>query len=210
MSTPHASDMLIAIWSFCEPEDREAFVSYLAIGGYIDLTESNQATGMGGGDVDRSATRASSAVEVGATNSPDGANGLLGGLPVPATEVNVERTGRSSAYTRTGRHGTPHVSGVTGGETHSDTCDRAAAESGVTAGETAPNSNPQPKTPGDADKAEAETPPTVSAAPFKPLSRADQVRLIRPNCQHPGTDLCAGSGRNHCHACKKLMESEAA
>ena len=36
MATSRASDMLIAIWSFCEPEDREAFVSYLAIGGYLN------------------------------------------------------------------------------------------------------------------------------------------------------------------------------
>lgn len=32
---------------------------------------------------------------------------------------------------------------------------------------------------------------------------------LRPNCLNP--DLCAGSGRDHCHACKKAMaESEAA
>ncbi|WP_144378486.1 hypothetical protein [Mesorhizobium amorphae] len=71
------------------------------------------------------------------------------------------------------------------------------------------NSNPQPKTPGDADKAEAVPPPTVSATPFKPLSKAEKIRLIRPHCQHPGTDLCGGSGRNHCHACKKLMDEAA-
>ncbi|WP_146148868.1 hypothetical protein [Pseudaminobacter soli (ex Li et al. 2025)] len=33
MSSARASDMLIAIWSFCEPEDREAFVSYLVTTG---------------------------------------------------------------------------------------------------------------------------------------------------------------------------------
>lgn len=49
------------------------------------------------------------------------------------------------------------------------------------------------------------------AAPIQALSKVDQVRLLRPHCQHPGTDLCGGSGRNHCHACKKLMaEGEAA
>ncbi|WP_144223439.1 ParB/RepB/Spo0J family partition protein [Mesorhizobium amorphae] len=62
-------------------------------------------------------------------------------------------------------------------------------------------------------EAVAETPkaprPSVTANNFQPLSRAEQVRLIRPNCQHPGTDLCAGSGRNHCHACKKLMDEAA-
>lgn len=44
-----------------------------------------------------------------------------------------------------------------------------------------------------------------TATPIKPLSKADQIRLLRPHCQHPGADLCGGSGRNHCHACKKLM-----
>ena len=49
MTNARASDMLIAIWSFCEPEDREAFVTYLAIGGYLQFqakaSEDNGATG---------------------------------------------------------------------------------------------------------------------------------------------------------------------
>ncbi|GAA2817027.1 hypothetical protein EDC40_103681 [Aminobacter aminovorans] len=53
--------------------------------------------------------------------------------------------------------------------------------------------------------------PAAPVAPYKALSKADQIRQLRPHCQHPGTDLCGGSGRNHCHACKKLMaEGEAA
>lgn len=157
----------------------------------------------GGGDVDRSATRASSAVEVGATNSPDGADELLGGLPVPATEVNVERTGRSSAYTKTGRHGTPHVSGVTGGESAassegsrqsalaSDMADRgnASGNESVTAGETVTNS--QSTVP--AVEAAAETPmvprPTVTANSF-----------TNPRCQHPATCHLAHT-RNECFDC---------
>lgn len=73
MSTARASDMLIAIWSFCEPEDREAFVSYLAIGGYLSKSPSADRANMEQADVDRSAERASSAVEVGAPVSPEGA-----------------------------------------------------------------------------------------------------------------------------------------
>lgn len=109
----------------------------------------------GGGDVDRSATRASSAVEVGATNSPDGADETRGGLPVAAASGTAEETGRTPAYTRTGRSGTPTVAGVTGGESAassegshqsalvSDMADRgnASGNESVTAGETASNSN---------------------------------------------------------------------
>ncbi|MFC3208105.1 ParB/RepB/Spo0J family partition protein [Aquamicrobium soli] len=47
---------------------------------------------------------------------------------------------------------------------------------------------------------------------FAAMSKADQIRLLRPHCQHPNDlEKCGGSGRNHCHACKKAMaESEAA
>lgn len=50
-------------------------------------------------------------------NQPETANETMGGLPVAAASGTAERTGRTSVYTRTGRHGTPHVSGVTAGET---------------------------------------------------------------------------------------------
>lgn len=150
MSTPHASDMLIAIWSFCEPEDREAFVSYLAISGYLDLRQEAYSNA-GGGDVDRSATRASSAVEVGATNSPDGAT-----ISVPGLGHAPDNTSLAA---------------------------READESAAT------HSNPQPKTPRDADKAEAVPPPSVSAAPF-----------TNPRCQHPEACHLAHS-RNECFDC---------
>lgn len=79
-------------------------------------------------------------------NMRDGANETMGGLPVPAASVTAERTGRNSVYTKTDRHGTPHGSGVTGGEsaaTSFQVSNRANGESGanaskgVTAGETA-------------------------------------------------------------------------
>ncbi|TPN44428.1 hypothetical protein FJ981_27925 [Mesorhizobium sp. B1-1-4] len=46
------------------------------------------------------------------------------------------------------------------------------------------------------DKAGDVAPPASPATPRKPL---------RPHCLNP--DLCAGSGREHCHACKKAMAS---
>jgi hypothetical protein len=75
------------------------------------------------------------------------------------------------------------------------------------------HSNPQPVSLTTADKAEASTSsPSASAAPFAVMSKADQIRLIRPHCQHlDDLEKCGGSGRNHCPACKKLAaESEAA
>lgn len=177
----------IALWSEAGSEDRHGIIAYLrTIGFRIEVTA-------GGTDVDRSAERASSAVEVGATNSPDGADETRGGLPVAAASGTAEETGRTPAYTRTGRSGTPPVAGVT-------------------AGETASNSQSAIPT---AEEAAAETPmaprPSAAANPSIALSRVEQVLLIRPHCQHPGTDECGGSGRNHCHACKRLMaESEAA
>lgn len=102
--------------------------------------------------VDRSAERASSAVEVGATNSPDGATRSVPSLG------------------------------------HASVCNSLAARE--TDESAAFNSNPQPKTPGDADKAEAVTPPpAVSANPF-----------INPRCQKPETCHLAHS-RNECFDC---------
>jgi hypothetical protein len=59
-----------------------------------------------------------------------------------------------------------------------------------------PNSSVPNSSPGQTSKAEAVR--NVSATKIK----------LRPHCLNP--DLCAGSGREHCHACKKAMASEAA
>lgn len=141
MSDPRAFDMLIAIWSLCSAEDREAFVSYLAICGY----DSSH------------------------TESPSDGDAFAA-VKGKARLANVDDVEPSL-----------------------------------------PGTDPQePKSPPAADKAETVAPPAVSASPIKTLSKADQIRLLRPHCQHPGTDLCGGSGRNHCHSCKKLMaEGEA-
>lgn len=34
------------------------------------------------------------------------------------------------------------------------------------------------------------------------------VLAIRPHCQHPGEEVCGGSGRNHCRACASAMREE--
>ena len=73
------------------------------------------------------------------------------------------------------------------------------------------DTNPQPSTLSGADKPEAVRPPAVSGA----ISDSDVPAFIKrdyvlhPHCLNPS--LCAGSGREHCHRCKRAMaESEAA
>lgn len=60
---------------------------------------------------------------------------------------------------------------------------------------------------------EDETPPTPqseqAAEDFEPPAFLVKKEPLRPHCLNP--DLCAGSGRQHCHRCTKAMaESEAA
>jgi hypothetical protein len=60
---------------------------------------------------------------------------------------------------------------------------------------------------------EAETPPSVSRAiPSSALSKAGQIRLLRPNCRHADDlEKCAGSARRHCRSCEVASaEGEAA
>jgi len=71
--------------------------------------------------------------------------------------------------------------------------------------------NPQPSPTPEADKPEAVSPPAVSGAlsddEVPAFIKRDYV--LRPHCLNPS--LCAGSGREHCHRCKRAMaESEAA
>jgi uncharacterized protein (UPF0335 family) len=47
---------------------------------------------------------------------------------------------------------------------------------------------------------------TISDADVPAFLRKDR-KPLRPNCLKP--DLCAGSGRDHCHACKKAMAARA-
>jgi uncharacterized protein (UPF0335 family) len=63
-----------------------------------------------------------------------------------------------------------------------------------------------------ADTAGADAPPSAPApiadAEVPAFLRKPAV-VLRPHCLNP--DLCAGSGRNHCHSCRKAMaDAEAA
>lgn len=54
-----------------------------------------------------------------------------------------------------------------------------------------------------------EPPPSVQTKPK--LSKAEQIRTLRPNCRHADDlDKCAGVGRKHCRGCAAVVESEAA
>lgn len=52
----------------------------------------------------------------------------------------------------------------------------------------------------------------ISAPTPKPkLSKAEQIRTLRPNCRHADDlDKCAGVGRKHCRGCAAAVETEAA
>jgi len=128
-------------------------------------------------DVARSAERASSAVEIGATNSPERANRIMSMTPLQPREAN----------------------GLKG--------------FGFTVTFDDPNSSAPTSSPEKTDKAGAAVTPPASApaAKFKTLSKADQIRLLRPNCKH-ADDLakCGGNGRRHCRDCMKDVAVEVA
>lgn len=97
-------DILVARWELANAEDREAFVSYLAIGGYLDNSPSAGRANMEPDDVDRSAERASSAVEVGAPVSPEGAQATT----VLMQEPHVEAEGQGGVIHEHGREEGSH------------------------------------------------------------------------------------------------------
>ncbi|TKT80012.1 ParB/RepB/Spo0J family partition protein [Aquamicrobium sp. LC103] len=145
-------------------------------------------------DVDRSALRASSAVEVGATNSPDGATvSASSGRPEGSERLQVLREPTNAA----------EPDGCDPENSADDGWDVEAAGGAASVITNSPSSQA-------ADRAPEVSPPASEASILKTLSKADQIRRLRPHCQHPGSDLCGGSGRSHCHVCKKAMEGEAA
>lgn len=147
-------------------------------------------------------------------NQPETANETMGGLPVAAASGTAEETGRTSAYTRTGRHGTPHVSGVTAGETalNSD------GGLNIVTKHTEIQANPE-ETGTDGETA---TVPVVDAG-SRPVAgrsatatsehgrdslerQAPKVSILRPHCKHK--DACGGYGFNHCHSCLRGANAE--
>lgn len=151
---------------------------------------------VGGGDVDRSATRASSAVEVGATNSPDGAAvSASSGRPEGSERLQVHREPRNAAEPDAGQSEREEI----GTERGVSPC--------VTAGETASNSHSsEPSSSQALTDSPVLTSSPASGTPFQTLSPSDRMKALRPNCLRP--ELCAGSGRQHCYSCRKAAEDE--
>ncbi len=131
------------------------------------------------GDVDRSALRASSAVELGATNSPDGhqnepeaaaeAAGDYLREPVAAERGQIIREGDAPRET-----------------------DRESGDASC------PNTDFSSATPAEAAPASPNPPAHAGAA-----NNSHRWSKLRPHCLTP--ECCAGVGREHCHACKRAM-----
>lgn len=137
------------------------------------------------GDVDRSALRASSAVELGATNSPDGAAvSASSGRPEGSKRLQVHREPTNAAEPDAGQPKREEVE------------IERLIERSVTAGETATNSPSAP--PAEAAPASPRPPAHAGAA-----DNSHRWSKLRPHCLTP--ECCAGVGREHCHACKRAM-----
>lgn len=89
---------------------------------------------------------------------------------------------------------------------------RQAGEKSQGGGVSSPDTeHVSPAVPTATAKADTATPSPVSATSLKTMSKAEQIRLLRPNCKHPDDlDKCSGVGRAHCHDCRRSAESEAA
>lgn len=199
-------DEFVALWCEANSDDREGILGYLRINGFIPSSNPEP------DDVDRSAERASSAVEVGAPVSPEGAQGSaeVSGVGGGSSAQGKTEPSVGSEYAGTSTDKNPASISPSAAHPVEAVADNPQVPRPSA---TAPLSNPQPTSSPDVDKAEASTSsPSASAAPFAAMSKADQVRLLRPHCQHPDDlEKCGGSGRTHCHACKKAAaEGEAA
>lgn len=193
MTDARASDMLIAIWSFCEPEDREAFVSYLAISGYLDNFPSADSANMEPDDVDRSAERASSAVEVGATNSPEGATRRLDGIGPVQDGLKMSTNGQLSHGLNTCDAERPAHGGVTAGETAFNSNSRPVAtdqNADATAADkaVADPQVPRPSATAEVSSSEAPPPPGVTEKAEAPFSSQDASAALHCPAIQAGAD----------------------
>jgi uncharacterized ParB-like nuclease family protein len=196
-------DEMVALWTEATAEDREAFIAYLRVLGFT-ITESNPATGTGGGHVDRSAKRASSAVKVGATNSPERA------------DFQAKANDEARAVGQDDARAEEQSKAPSGAELVSrgvgDRAPTATTENGRDSVERhATNSNSSAAPSGQTDKAGAAVAPPASApaAPFKPLDvhSPEFILQIRPFCKD--TANCRGYGRE-CSCKRSSREGEAA
>jgi hypothetical protein len=194
------ADAIVLAWDKASPPARERFLDYLRFVGFT-ITESNPATGTGGDDVDRSAERASSAVKVGATNSPDGATRRLDdfgsvqdGLKMSSNGqlLGADREPPQSEFARRGN--APVNESVTGGE--SAATDEESADLGrqtiPLSGKIAPVSNPalvgtnseMPANPAASPARQATAAPEVTPPPASGATLFNNPRCLKPETCH--------------------------
>ncbi|MDD1434621.1 hypothetical protein [Mesorhizobium sp. 2RAF21] len=213
-------DELVRLWKEADAGVRQDFKAYItgseAVAKLNLRQESNPAPGTGGDDVDRSAERASSAVEVGATNSPDGAQASLANGPCEAvSERTANLVGPATGSAEAGVSGQPEVIPALTGQ-FPGTNVSGPERAGVTAGETALTSqstapaveavagNPQaPRDPATAEVSNPQEPnssPVIADSPVLTFSPASGTTFENPRCLQPYTCHLSHS-RDACHDC---------
>lgn len=212
-------DELVSLWKEADAGVRQDFKAYITGSEFVakfNLTEGNPAPDTGGSDVDRSAERASSAVEVGATNSPDGAQASLANGPCEAvSERTANLVGPATGSAEAGVSGQPEVIPALTGQ-FPGTNVSGPERAGVTAGETALTSqstapaveavagNPQaPRDPATAEVSNPQEPnssPVIADSPVLTFSPASGTTFENPRCLQPYTCHLSHS-RDACHDC---------
>jgi hypothetical protein len=165
------------------------------------------AANMGGKDVDRSALRASSAVEVGATNSPETANEMV-------DDAIAAVKGQSRLAN------VADVEPLSSSQTNPDSRTLSAADGQRSTPSSSPASVKSDGLPSIVGQGRAsgvihtgskeEQAVTQFDPPAFLIKDQPAKTIYRPNCQKP--DACGASGLKHCYSCAKLMavESEVA
>jgi uncharacterized protein (UPF0335 family) len=207
-----AVDLMIEREEHIDPESRETTESPVS----LDEGRVGQSSGVkadaanaGGEDVDRSALRASSAVEVGATNSPETANEMdddaiaavkgqsrLANVadvePLSSSQTNPDPRTLSAAD---GQRGIPSSSPASVKSDGLPSIVGQGRASGVI------------HTGSKEEQAVTQFDPPAFLIKDQP---AKTIRDYRPHCQKP--DACGASGLKHCYSCTRLtaVESEVA
>lgn len=169
-------------------------------------------------DVDRSAERASSAVEVGAPVSPEGATEPLANGPCGAVSESAAMVERESASAEAGVSGQPEMIPATNSHRSVSMTPLEPREANGLKGfgftVTFSDEHSAPSSSQVAEQTGAVVPPPAAApvAPddFEPpafLRGMKTMRDYRPHCLHP--DNCGSSGLDHCYRCRKALETQA-
>lgn len=220
MSDTRASDMLIAIWSFCDPEDREAFVTYLTITGHINSPgsaargqaalsgECPEAPPMDGARKGPSGTAAIDPETPATPSAPQARQATAPGRMTSSPSVRDTLSSNDAIGEVKARSRLPNAAGVEPS--------LPEADAGGPVSASAAHSDPAERHPArSVSSAFVSSQPAGSVGvPHSIPHRSGEVKVqpakpFRPHCLRP--ELCASGTRDHCHACKKAMaESEAA